>query len=116
MCRYGRDQQRREEAVTLHHLAQVAKASKPPRLDEAESLLQTVLRLESKAGFSRAGARASTMQQLGRVAMRRGQLEAARRWLLDALQLHERAYGSQNHVNVATDHHQVRPPLTHTNV
>ena len=102
-----RETQRREEAVTLHHLAQVATASKPPRLDEAESLLQTALRLEGKATFSRAGARGSTLQQLGRVSIRRGELDQARRYLLQALQLHESAYGSQHHVNVATDHHQL---------
>jgi tetratricopeptide (TPR) repeat protein len=102
-----RETQRREEAVTLHHLAQVATASKPPRLDEAETLLQTALRLEGKATFSRAGARGSTLQQLGRVAIRRGKLDQARRYLLQALQLHESAYGSQHHVNVATDHHQL---------
>jgi tetratricopeptide (TPR) repeat protein len=102
-----RETQRREEAVTLHHLAQVATASKPPRLDEAETLLQTALRLEGKATFSRAGARGSTLQQLGRVSIRRGKLDQARRYLLQALQLHESAYGSQQHVNVATDHHQL---------
>ena len=103
----GRETQRREEAVTLHHLAQVATASKPPRLDEAETLLQTALRLEGKATFSRAGARGSTLQQLGRVSIRRGKLDQARRYLMQALQLHESAYGSQQHVNVATDHHQL---------
>ena len=102
-----RETQRREEAVTLHHLAQVATQSKPPRLDEAESLLQTALRLEGKATFSRAGARGSTLQQLGRVSIRRGELDQARRYLLQALQLHESAYGSQHHVNVATDHRQL---------
>ena len=102
-----RERQRREEAVTLHHLAQVATASKPPRLDEAEMLLQTALRLEGKAAYSRAGARGSTLQQLGRVSIRRGELDQARRYLLQALQLHESAYGSQQHVNVATDHHQL---------
>lgn len=102
-----RERQRREEAVTLHHLAQVATASKPPRLDEAETLLQTALRLEGKAAYSRAGARGSTLQQLGRVSIRRGELDQARRYLLQALQLHESAYGSQQHVNVASDHHQL---------
>ena len=102
-----RENQRREEAVTLHHLAQVYVASKPPRLDEAEALLQTALRLEGKAAFSRAGARGATLQQLGRVSIRRGHLDQARRYLLQALELHESAYGSQKHVNCATDHHQL---------
>ena len=136
--------QRREEAATLHHLAQVAVACKPARLDEAESLLQTALRLEAKAGgggSARAGARGSvsslpqaarpscsckgthvytdpteetetlrvlqTLQQLGRVAIRRGQLDQAQRYLQQALSLHETAYGSEHHVNIATDRHQL---------
>eukprot|EP01047_Picozoa_sp_COSAG01_P022854 COSAG01_NODE_1372_length_10545_cov_12.262876_11_plen_132_part_00 len=124
----------------------MATASKPPRLDEAEALLQTgvhgpacrearlshnrarprslapltgsdlgaprrtrfhtivpaALRLEGKgAAYSRAGARASTLQQLGRVSIRRGRLDQARRYLLQAVELHEAAYGSEIHVNVS---------------
>jgi hypothetical protein len=127
-----------EVAATMHQLAAVAMSSRPPRLDEAERLLQASLQREEEAsaapsanaraygssvisntggdfdagGFGDANAcrsrrggatahgcgqtggserwrRAATLQQLGRVALRRGQFERAESYLRDALELHE---------------------------
>ena len=91
------------EAATLHQLAVVATLAKPPRFDEAEHLLQRVL---AKTRTSPA-ARASSMQQLARIATRRGAVEAAHAWLSEALALHETAYRSKYHVNIAAAHQKI---------
>ena len=91
------------EAATLHQLAIVATLAKPPRFDEATRLLQRVL---AKTRTSPA-ARASSMQQLARIATRRGAVEAAHAWLSEALALHETAYRSKYHVNIAAAHQKL---------
>ena len=90
-----------EEAATLHQLAVAAMSSKPPRLDEASALLREALTVEAKGPFALVG-RAATLQQLARVAERRGDRKGARAMLQDALELHREAYGEAvPHVNKA---------------
>ena len=91
----------REEAATLHQLAVAAMSSKPARLDEASKLLREALALESDGPFA-LGGRAATLQQLARVAERRGDRDGALAHLQDALELHKKAYGEGvPHVNKA---------------
>ena len=90
-----------EEAATLHQLAVAAMSSKPPRLDEAGALLREALTVEAQGPFALVG-RAATLQQLARVAERRGDRKGARAMLQDALELHRQAYGEAvPHVNKA---------------
>jgi tetratricopeptide (TPR) repeat protein len=90
----------RGEAATLHQLAVAALSSRPARLEEAEGLLREALALEAKGAQ---GGRAATLQQLARVAERRGDGAAALAHLRDALELHARAYGEGvPHVNKAS--------------
>jgi tetratricopeptide (TPR) repeat protein len=84
-------------ASTLHQLAAVQVAHKPPSLDKAESLLKEALGLNMQIGQ-----RAATLKQLARVAMRRGDFEIAERSLDQALELYVEMYGENTlHVNVA---------------
>jgi tetratricopeptide (TPR) repeat protein len=85
---------------TLYQLAVVAVIDKPPRLDDAERLLHEVLAVEGQDG----AARSATLQQLGRVASRRGKLELAEKYLVEALAGYQQAYRSKRHVNVASVH------------
>lgn len=105
------------EAATLHQLAVVATTQR--RYEVAEELLLQALQLERQqtdeegglqGGGSRLVRRAATLQQLGRVAMRRGRLSEAEENLLEALELYEQAYGRKcagTHINVAAVRHQL---------
>lgn len=86
---------------TLYQLAVIAVVDKPPRYDDAEELLQEVLAAEGQDG----AARSATLQQLGRVASRRGHLEVAGKYFEEALAGYQLAYRSKRHVNVASVHH-----------
>lgn len=84
-------------SATLYQLAVVATLTRPPRLDEADSLLQRVLSIEEQPG----AARAMTLQQLGRVALRRGDLDRAEAAFNEALVGLRATYRSDMHLNVA---------------
>jgi tetratricopeptide (TPR) repeat protein len=86
-----------DEAATLYQLAIVATISRPPRLDEAEKLLLRVLDLGSDGGATRA----ATLQQLGRVALRRGELDIAETYFRLALAGYQEAYGADPHINLS---------------
>ena len=87
------------ESATLHQLAAVKLASgdrsakgKEERLATAESLLKQALAIESEGGNPFGpGAKAATLQQLSRVAVRRGNLVVADQRLREALELHRSA-------------------------
>jgi len=84
-------------ASTLHQIAALEVARKPPCLDKAEELLQEALGLSMSIGQ-----RAATLKQLARVAIRRGDLDDAERSLGLALELYIELYGENAlHVNVA---------------
>jgi tetratricopeptide (TPR) repeat protein len=84
-------------ASTLHQLAAVQVAMKPPSLDRAEALLQEALGLHMQIGQ-----RAATLKQLARVAMRRGEFNSADRSLAMALELYNELYGEGTlHINTA---------------
>ena len=84
-------------ASTLHQLAAVMVARKPPSLDEAEYLLDEALGLSMQIGQ-----RAATLKQLARVAIRRGEFDTADRSLSQALELYVELYGENTlHINVA---------------
>jgi hypothetical protein len=61
----------------LHQLAVVATDMKPPRLSDARNLLLHALRLEDQCSVIPSAARAATLQQLGRVEIRSGELDEA---------------------------------------
>eukprot|EP00966_Prymnesium_polylepis_P070546 1639361-Prymnesium_polylepis.1 len=76
-------------------------SSKPARLDEAGALLREALTAETQGPFALVG-RAATLQQLARLAERRGDRQGALAMLQDALELHRQAYGECTaHVNKA---------------
>jgi tetratricopeptide (TPR) repeat protein len=82
---------------TLHQLAAVHLARKPPALDIAESLLNEALSLNMQIGQ-----RAATLKQLARVSIRWGQFDTAERRLGQALELYSELYGESTlHINVA---------------
>jgi tetratricopeptide (TPR) repeat protein len=84
-------------ASTLHQLAAVQVAMKPPSLDRAEALLKEALGLNMQIGQ-----RAATLKQLARVAMRRGEFNIADRSLAMALELYNELYGENTlHINTA---------------
>ena len=56
-------------ASTLYQLAKLAVVRKPPRLDDAEKLLWQVMSTKGLEGATRS----ATLQQQGRIAIRRGQ-------------------------------------------
>ena len=86
-----------ECAATLHQLAAVHVARKPPSLDKAETLLQEALGLHMQIGQ-----RAATLKQLARVAIRRGEFDSAEKSLAQALELYAELYGETAlHINVA---------------
>ena len=85
---------------TLYQLAVIAVVDKPPRYDDAETLLQEVLAAEGQDG----AARSATLQQLGRVASRRGHLDVAGKYFEQALAGYQGAYNSKLHVNIASVH------------
>jgi tetratricopeptide (TPR) repeat protein len=84
-------------ASTLHQLAAVQVAMKPPSLDQAEALLKEALGLNMQIGQ-----RAATLKQLARVAIRRGEFNIADRSLAMALELYDELYGENTlHINTA---------------
>lgn len=86
-----------ECASTLHQLAAVHVAQKPPALDQAELLLKEALALNMQL-YQRAG----TLKLKARVAIRRGDFDIAEKSLAQALELYVELYGeSTHHINVA---------------
>ena len=85
-------------ASTLHQLAAVKVAQKPPSLDKAESLLKEALSLTCQIG-----SRAATIKQLARVTLRQGLLDKAEGYLAQALDLYVELYKgeSMQHINVS---------------
>ncbi len=108
-------------SATLHQLAVVATLGK--KYDDAEKLLKQALALDSTSmdtGHENRGRRGSSVQntrilvsraaatqQLGRVYLRRGQLQQALLFGTEALTLYSQAYGDMQHINVATALHQL---------
>ena len=85
-------------AATLHQLAAVHVARKPPSLDKAKALLQDALKMSRQIGQ-----RAATLKQLARVTIRQGHLEKAEVYLEQALELYLELYGDNKlHINVAS--------------
>jgi tetratricopeptide (TPR) repeat protein len=86
-----------ECAATLHQLAAVHVARKPPSLDKAKVLL-----LEALSLCSQIGQRAATLKQLARVTIRQGLLDAAESYLEKALELYLELYTDNRlHMNIA---------------
>ena len=84
-------------AATLHQLAAVHVARKPPALKKSKALLQEALGLSRQIGQ-----RAATLKQLARVTIRQGLLDTADSYLEQALELYLELYGdNKNHINVA---------------
>ncbi|CAB9501885.1 NB-ARC domain [Seminavis robusta] len=84
-------------AATLHQLATVHVARKPPLLKKAEELLQEALKHSRQIGQ-----RAATLKQLARVTIRQGLLDTAEGYLRRALELYIELYGERTmHINVA---------------
>ena len=84
-------------AATLHQLAAVHVARKPPSLDKAKVLLQEALGLSRQIGQ-----RAATLKQLARVTIRQGLINRAETYLEQALDLYLELYGDNKlHINVA---------------
>ncbi|GKZ00196.1 hypothetical protein MPSEU_000972600 [Mayamaea pseudoterrestris] len=86
-----------ECAATLHQLAAVQVAMKPPSLSKAEALLREALTLNMNIGQ-----RAATLKQLARVAIRNGHVDAAENYLAQALELYVELFGENKlHINIA---------------
>lgn len=84
-------------ASTLHQLAAIHVARKPPSLDKAKALLKEALSLSRQIGQ-----RAATLKQLARVTIREGSLDQAESYLEQALELYLELYGENKlHINVA---------------
>jgi tetratricopeptide (TPR) repeat protein len=84
-------------AATLHQLAAVYVARKPPQLEKAKALLQEALGLSRQIGQ-----RAATLKQLARVTIRQGLLDRAETYLEQALELYLELYGDNKlHINIA---------------
>ena len=85
-------------AATLHQLAAVHVARKPPSLEKAKALLQDALKM-----CRQIGQRAATLKQLARVTIRQGYLEKAEIYLEQALELYLELYGDNKlHINIAS--------------
>ena len=84
-------------AATLHQLAAIQVARKPPSLEKAKTLLQEALSL-----CQQIGQRAATLKQLARVSIRQGFLNKAETYLEQALELYLELYGDNKlHINIA---------------
>jgi tetratricopeptide (TPR) repeat protein len=84
-------------AATLHQLAAIHVARKPPSLEKAKTLLQEALGL-----CRQIGQRAATLKQLARVTIRQGFLDRAETYLEQALELYLELYGDNKlHINIA---------------
>jgi tetratricopeptide (TPR) repeat protein len=90
------------------------------RYEEAEDLLLNALYLEDRQLSLKSGgnnnnnivsiSKAATLQQLGRVSIRRGQLEKAENYLNQAFMVYKTFYGEKRaseHINVASVHFQL---------
>lgn len=87
---------------TLHQLAAIHIARKPPSLEIAKSLLQEALGLSRQIGQ-----RAATIKQLARVTVRQGLLKQAESYLEQALELYLELYDNNKmHINVAAVKYQ----------
>lgn len=85
-------------AATLHQLAAVYVARKPPSLEKAKAMLQDALKM-----CRQIGQRAATLKQLARVTIRQGYLEKAEVYLEQALELYLELYGDNKlHINIAS--------------
>jgi tetratricopeptide (TPR) repeat protein len=107
------------EASTLHQLGVLARAQK--RFDEAHDIFESALaanEFEALVSQKRTGItsvkyvvnKASSLQQIGRILLRKGQVEKAKELFIEALRLYERCYGDQystNHVNMVAVRHQL---------
>lgn len=118
---YEGEIQETDESSTLHQLGVVATLER--RYDDAESLLLQALKFqdhrrdETVRASSHAKnvsgvltSKAATLQQLGRVELRRGRLAQAEGFLSESLEIYRLAYGearSSSHVNVAGVRHQL---------
>jgi len=113
--------------ATLHQLAVIATFEK--RYDDAERLLKQALALDAASTGAATGtgrtvptrsrentrqlvSRAAATQQLGRVYLRRGQLQQAKTSLEESLAIYTKAYGDMQHINVAAVHHQLGNTLS----
>lgn len=86
-----------ECAATLHQIAAVHVAKKPPSLDRAKELLLEALSLSSQIGQ-----RAATLKQLARVTIRQGLLDDAESYLERGLELYLELYSDNKlHMNIA---------------
>ncbi|KAL3905137.1 MAG: hypothetical protein SGILL_009799 [Bacillariaceae sp.] len=86
-----------KSAATLHQLAAIMVAKKPPLLEKAKSLLQEALSLSRQIAQ-----RAATLKQLARVTIRQGDLDRAEIYLEQALDLYKELYGeNKTHINIA---------------
>ena len=82
---------------TLHQIAAINVARKPPLLDDAKMLLEQALQLSTQIGQ-----RAATIKQLARVSIRQGDLSQAESYLEQAIHLYLELYdNSKLHINVA---------------
>lgn len=82
---------------TLHQLAAISVARKPPQLIEAKGLLEEALSLSRQIGQ-----RAATIRQIARITIRQGSLDHAESYLEQALQLYLELYDNNKlHINVA---------------
>ena len=109
--------QETDESATLHQLGVVATLER--RYDDAELLLLQSLELDETQSHKSVTknlsqrnmtCRAATLQQLGRVELRRGRLPEADKFLSEALTLYVKSYGegrAASHVNVAGVRHQL---------
>jgi len=122
---YESEIQETDESSTLHQLGVVATLER--RYDDAESLLLQALEFQGyhhgvadctvdmkslprKKSPSLLTSAAATLQQLGRVELRRGRLTQAQEFLTEALDIYKLAYGetrAASHVNVAGVRHQL---------
>ena len=86
-----------ECAATLHQIAAVHVAKKPPSLNKAKGLLLEALGLSSQIGQ-----RAATLKQLARVTIRQGLLDDAESYLERSLELYIELYlDNKLHMNIA---------------
>jgi tetratricopeptide (TPR) repeat protein len=95
------------EAATLYQLSVLHSAA--GRLDMALDLLHQVVALEGATGSSPVS-RAASLQQLGRVHLRKGNLAVAEAHFVDAITLYFSVYGrdkAATHLNVAAVRHQL---------
>lgn len=91
------DQINANSAATLHQLAAIHVARKPPSLDKAKVLL-----LEALSMSRQIGQRAATIKQLARICIRQGFLDQSESYLEQALELYLELYGDNKlHINVA---------------